>query len=314
MTANPKVDRHSIEVEMPAESVYARLVDVSLWSEMFEPTIHACELERRENIQKIQLWATANGDPKTWVSERSLDPKARTIEFKQVVCAPPVSQMKGRWSVHPMTADRCAVVLDHEYRALGDDQDSLAWISQAVDANSTRELADLKHACERTLNSEAAPFSFSDQVEVHANPNRIFSFLERGDEWANRLSHVEDVQFKEYPEGLQFLGMRTRTPDRGTHLTESFRIVEAPALLRYKQITLPKLLTLHTGLWSISPVGEKWRITSTHKVAINISVVPEVLGPDASVEDAQNLVRGNLSNNSRQTLAAAVAWAVSSAQ
>ncbi|MGL5828727.1 MAG: cyclase, partial [Angustibacter sp.] len=84
-------------------------------------------------------------------------------------------------------------------------------------------------------------------------------------------------------------------------------------VLLYKQTTLPKLLSLHTGRWSISPAGEKWRVTSTHRVAIAVSAIPEVLGPDATVEDAKELVRANLGNNSRQTLKAAVSWAMNSA-
>ncbi|MGL5829027.1 MAG: aromatase/cyclase, partial [Angustibacter sp.] len=229
MNTKPRLDRHSIDIDMSAAGVYSRLVQVSNWPDMFEPTIHACELSREDNLQTIQIWATAQGEPKTWVSERQLNPVARTIEFHQTACAPPVAQMSGRWQVHARSAERCTVDLEHEYRAEGDDPDSLEWIAGAVDANSTSELAALKVACERDLDDDAAPFTFSDQVEAEADPSLIFSFLERGDEWVNRLDHVAEVQFKEYPGDLQFLGMRTMTPDRGSHLTESFRIAQAPA-------------------------------------------------------------------------------------
>jgi hypothetical protein len=313
MTSNERVDRHAIEISADAGQVFARLTDVSRWSEMFEPTIHGCELSRRDGVQTIQLWATANGEPRTWVSKRSIDEENRTIAFAQSVTSLPVAAMSGEWTVTPKGAKGSIVELIHTYRAEDDAAESLEWIARAVDTNSRKELVALKAACESEQDGAGAPFTFSDHIDADADPGLVFSFLDRGEHWARRLDHVAEAEMTEFPGGLQFLRMRTRTPDDNTHLTESFRLSQAPAVLLYKQTTLPRLLALHTGRWTITPCGEKWRVTSTHTVAIRADVVEDVLGPGATISDARALVRENLGNNSRLTLAAAVRWATDQA-
>lgn len=304
-------DTHSIEIDADADAVYARLEDVSLWSEMFDPTIHGTELSREEDLQTIQLWATANGQPKTWVSERRLDPATRRISWHQSITAAPVATMSGTWSVSPTGPGRSSVELHHTYTADDGTAESLAWIAQAVDTNSVKELAALKVACEREQDAQAASFTFSDEVVTDADPHLVFAFLDRGDRWAERLEHVADVRMDEFPGELQFLRLTTQTSDGDFHVTESFRLSQAPATLRYKQTTLPKLLSLHTGLWTITPAGEQWRVRSQHTVAIRTEAVTELLGPKATVEDARRLARSNLGNNSTRTLEAAVRWAQS---
>ncbi|MER6067913.1 SRPBCC family protein [Streptomyces sp. NPDC001817] len=309
MTDPARVDLHTTTITSSADAVYHRLEDVGQWSQMFEPTILGAELARDESKQTIQLWATANGEPKSWVSERELDPVARTIRFAQTVTSPPVAEMSGEWKVLPLAEDSCTVELTHTYRAENDSAESLEWIARAVETNSTKELSALRFACERDADSELSPFTFTDWVDTTADPVLLFSFLDRGELWAGRLEHVVEAEMKEYSDGLQFLRMRTRTPDGDTHVTESYRVSQSPARLLYKQVTLPALLSLHTGEWTIAPVGESWRVTSKHTVAIDPEAVPKVLGPGATVSDAKQFARQNLGNNSRRTLEAAVRWA-----
>jgi aromatase len=309
MTDPARVDLHTTTITSSADAVYRRLEDVGQWSQMFEPTIHGAELARNGNKQTIQLWATANGEPKTWVSERDLDPAARTIRFAQTVTSPPVAEMAGAWKVLPLTEDSCTVELTHTYRAEDDSAESLAWIARAVETNSTKELSALRFACERDADSELSPFTFTDSVDTTVDPVLLFSFLDRGELWAGRLEHVAEAEMKEFSDGLQLLRMRTRTPDGDSHVTESYRVSQSPARLLYKQVTLPALLSLHTGEWTITPAGESWRVTSKHTVAIDPEAVPKVLGPGATVSDAKQLARRNLGNNSLRTLEAAVRWA-----
>lgn len=303
------VDTHRIEIHSDADDVYTRLEDVSRWSQMFAPTIHGCELSRTDGKQTIQLWATANGEPKTWVSERLLDPVARRITWHQTAAAKPVATMSGAWSVTPAAAGLSVVELLHTYTADDGTAESLEWIARAVGDNSNKELVALKTACEREQDADSAPFTFHDEVLTDADPRLLFSFLDRGDRWAERLGHVADVRMVEYAGGLQLLRMTTRTPDGDAHVTESFRLSQGPGVLRYKQTTLPELLSLHTGVWTIAPAGEQWRVRSEHTVAIRTDAVARSLGGTATVDDARRLARKNLGNNSRMTLEAAVRWA-----
>ncbi|MDJ0362341.1 SRPBCC family protein [Rhodococcus sp. H29-C3] len=298
----------TVTVAAAAATVYEALSDVTLWPEIFTPTIHAEILGRDGERQSIKLWAMANGESKMWSSDRRLDNDKMTIDFQQTTPNHPIAFMSGRWSVNSLDERSCTVALDHSYSAVDNDASALEWIGRAVDTNSTVELAALKTYCEEKGTSEG-PFKFSDSVESSADPARIFEFLDRGDLWGERLAHVPSVSMETSDGGLQRLKMVTVTHDGDSHVTESIRISQPPARLLYKQITLPELLTLHTGVWTIAPAGELWKVTSQHTVRIDASKIHAVLGNQATLRDAQELVRRNLGNNSLLTLKAAAKWA-----
>lgn len=309
MTTN-RHDVHEIAIDAPAEAVYERLSDVGRWATLFPPTIHAEVIERAGSEERIQMWATAQGEAHSWVSRRVLDPFALRIEFRQERSSHPVGRMQGEWVVKSPAATRSVVTLSHEYEAADGTEEQLDWIGAAVDRNSLAELGALKEVLELEARSGGgAPFTFEDSVTTSGDPARVFEFLDRGDQWAEQLDHVADAQMSESGHGLQRLRMVTRAPDGSTHTTESYRVSLPPDRIVYKQTTLPALLRLHTGVWVVRPEQGRWRITSQHTVAVAEDRVREVLGPGAAVEDARALARTNLGNNSRLTLTAAVAYA-----
>ena len=57
--------------------------------------------------------------------------------------------MGGTWIIEPAGEGASRVRLLHDYRAVDDDPEGLAWIDQAVDRNSRSELAALKANVER---------------------------------------------------------------------------------------------------------------------------------------------------------------------
>src|SRR5882757_5248281 len=135
---------HAIDVQAPASAVYRLIAEVENWPRIFPPTIHVDHLERGESEERIRIWATANGAAKSWTSRRVLDSDVLSIGFRQEVSTPPVASMAGTWIIEPVSAQASRVRLLHDYRAVDDDPEGLAWIDQAVDRNSTSELAALK--------------------------------------------------------------------------------------------------------------------------------------------------------------------------
>lgn len=79
----------------------------------------------------------------------------------------------------------------------------------------------------------------------------------------------------------------------------------------YKQITLPALMTLHTGCWTFTEDEGGVTASSQHTVVLNTANIARVLGSGASVADAREYVRGALSTNSRATLGHAKHYAES---
>lgn len=297
------VVEHQIEINVPAAEVYRLIADVTCWPRVFTPTVHVEHLERSESEERIRIWATANGEIKNWVSRRTLDPVARRIEFRQEVSAHPVAAMGGTWLIEPAGDGGSVVRLLHDYRAVDDDPAHLEWIERAVDTNSRSELAALKRTVEAA--SPELTFSFDDHVHVRGEAADVFDFLNEAQLWNERLPHVARVELTEPTPGVQWLEMDTLTRDGSKHTTRSVRVCFPKDRIVYKQTTLPALMTLHTGRWSIvadADGGPGLTVTSQHTVTINEDNIQRILGPDADVAAARDFVRRALSANSCATL------------
>ncbi|MET8690849.1 aromatase/cyclase [Streptomyces sp. NPDC004732] len=296
---------HEITITAPAATVYRLLADVSHWPQIFPPTIHVEREQTGEREERIRIWATANGEPKNWTSRRTLDPEGLRIGFRQEVTTAPVAAMGGTWIVEPLGADRARVRLLHDYRAIDDDPQDLQWIEEAVDTNSTSELAALKDNVEHAhaAESDDLVFSFTDSVQVNGAAKDVFDFVNEAGHWPERLPHVATVRFEEPAPGLQSLEMDTRAKDGSVHTTKSYRVALDTRKIAYKQVTLPALMTLHTGYWTFTDTGQDTaEASSQHTVSINTANIAKILGDQATVADARAYVHGALSANSRATL------------
>lgn len=295
---------HEIHIQAPAAAVYRLLAEVTNWPRIFPPTIFVDRVEGSATEERIRIWATANGEPKNWTSRRTLDPGSGRITFRQEVPAPPVAAMGGTWLLEPDGEQRTRVRLLHDFRAIGDDPHDLLWIERAVDRNSVSELAALKLNVEQAHAAEAADltFSFTDSVQVAGRAKDVFDFINDAGRWPERLPHVAAVRFAEDTPGLQSLEMDTQARDGSVHTTKSYRVTFTDQRIAYKQITLPALMTLHTGLWTFQETGAGTTASSQHTVTLNTQNIARVLGPDATVADARAYVHGALSTNSLATL------------
>ncbi|MCE7083346.1 aromatase/cyclase [Streptomyces sp. ST2-7A] len=297
---------HEITVHAAARDVYRLIADVERWPQLFPPTVYVDHVERSESEERIRIWATANGEPKSWTSRRALAPEQLTITFRQEASAPPVASMGGTWIIEPRGARLCRVRLLHDYRAVDDDPAGLEWITRAVDRNSRSELAALKSNIELATGAAELMLSFEDAVRIDGPAKDIYRFLDEADQWEARLPHVAAVRLREYAPGLQSLRMETLTKDGGRHTTESIRVCFPDHKIVYKQTTLPALMQLHTGCWSLTEHGDgSTTATSQHTVVINAKAIATVLGAAAGVAEAGAFLRDALGGNSRATLALA---------
>ncbi|UCM89380.1 aromatase/cyclase [Streptomyces marincola] len=306
----PRETEHTITVAAPAAAVYDLVADVSHWPSVFPPTLHAERVDGDGARERIRIWATANGTPKSWTSRRHLDPAGLRVTFRQEVSAHPVAAMGGAWIIEPLAADRSRVRLLHDYRAVDDAPDALEWIDRAVDRNSRTELAALKASAELAAGAEERTFTFEDAVHVNGPAKDVYDFLDEAARWPERLPHVARVALTEEAPGLQRLEMDTRAKDGSAHTTVSFRVCFPHHAIVYKQTTLPALMTLHTGRWSLTEHADgSTTAVSRHTVTIDTDRITDVLGPDADLAEARARVRDALGTNSRATLELARAHA-----
>jgi aromatase len=306
---------HQITINAPAADVFKLIAEVQNWPRLFPPTVYVDHVERSAESERIRIWATANGEVKNWTSRRVLDPAQLKIEFRQEVSAPPVAAMGGTWLITPISETESRVRLLHDYRAVDDDPEHLTWIEQAVDRNSRSELAALKANIEMATGAdEQLVFSFEDTVVINGAAKDVYDFINEARLWEERLPHVARVVLTEDTPGLQILEMDTRTKDGSTHTTKSVRVCFPHHRIVYKQITLPALLTLHTGCWQVSedPAGGGGvTVTSQHTASINEVNITKILGADAGIAQARDFVRNALSTNSLATLGHAKEYAES---
>lgn len=303
--ASPSGTRHAehgLRVLAPADRLYGLIADVGQWPRIFPPTVHVEYVEKNEQGERIQIWATANDAVKTWTTRRRLDRGARRIEFRQEISQPPVAEMGGTWLIDEISAAECAVRLAHHYRAIGDDPDGLAWIERAVDHNSNAELAALKTVAESGAEGDSPVMDFEDTVQVAGSARDVYEFIYDGAQWPQRLPHVRRVSLTEETPNIQLLEMETQASDGSAHLTTSVRVCFPASKIAYKQTVLPSLLSLHTGCWLLRQYGGGVAVTSRHTVAIKPSAVTAVLGADKTVHDAREFIQSALSANSMTTL------------
>ncbi|MEV6771794.1 aromatase/cyclase [Nocardia sp. NPDC051030] len=300
---------HQITIDAPADRIYRLIADVEGWPQLFGPTIYADYLERGEREELIRIWATANGEVKNWTSRRALDPDQLRIDFRQAVSAAPIAAMGGAWVIEAVSDTRSRVRLLHDYRAVADHQ--LGWIDKAVDRNSRAELAALKTTVEHLDSDPEAMFSFEDTVHIDGSASDAFDFVNDAQLWVDRLPHVAAVRLDEAANGLQTLEMETRSTDGATHLTKSYRVTFPHRKIAYKQVTMPKLMTLHTGYWTFRATETGVAASSQHTVVLNTGNITAVLGRDANVATARDYVRNALSTNSTATLTLAKHYAES---
>lgn len=302
---------HEITIDAPPAAVYRLIAEVENWPLIFPPTIYVDHVERGTGEERIRIWATANDEAKNWVSHRTLDPETLRIAFRQQVSSPPVAAMGGEWIFEPTSESSCRVRLLHDYRAIDDDPDGLKWIDEAVDRNSRTELSSLKQNVELARAAEELTFSFEDTVLIQGEAKDVYDFINEAGLWAERLPHVASVRLDEDTPGLQTLEMDTRAKDGSTHTTKSYRVTFPHHRIAYKQVTLPALMTLHTGVWTFTETDRGVAASSQHTVVLNTATIAQVLGAEATVEDARTYVRNALSTNSRATLGYAKEYAES---
>ncbi|MFI6149238.1 aromatase/cyclase [Streptomyces sp. NPDC051109] len=294
---------HETEVAAPAGVVYGLIADPEQWPLYFPPNVHVERLEFDGVNERLRMWATANGQVKSWSSRRVLDAAARRIEFRQEVPAAPLSAMAGTWIVEPLGAERSRLTLLHDFSVEGDRAEDVEWVERATDTNSRAELANLAKLGEGWGRLDELVMSFEDRVDVDAPPELVYAFLERAEQWPGLLPHVSRLELTEDLPGVQVMAMDTLTADGSAHTTESVRVCfPAAGRIVYKQTRTPALMSAHTGVWTVTGGAYGSTVVSRHSVVLRAEAVTGVLGPSADLAAARRYVREALGRNSTATM------------
>ncbi|MEU1660135.1 MULTISPECIES: aromatase/cyclase [Streptomyces] len=294
---------HSVEVDAGAGVVYGLIADVVRWPLYFPPNVYVERLEFDGTHERLRMWATANGEIRSWISQRVQDPRARRIEFHQTRPQEPVRTMRGTWIVEERPGGTSRLTLLHEFTVAGDRPEDAAWVERACDTNSRSELDSLKRLAERWTRLDDLVLSFEDSVRVKGPAELVYDFLYRAADWPELIPHVSRLDLTEVSPGVQVMSMDTVTADGSAHTTESVRICFPHAgRIVYKQTATPGLLEAHTGEWSVLPDETGVTVVAQHSVVLREDAVERLLGPGTDLAAARRQVRRALGHNSLATL------------
>ncbi|MFJ4924751.1 aromatase/cyclase [Streptomyces sp. NPDC088736] len=302
---------HEINVAVPADTVHRLIAEVENWPRIFPSVVHVAHEEAPEGEERLRIWETApptedgtSGESglRSRPLRRIVEPATLRVNFQHLVTEAHIAGIGGAWLVEPRGENASLVRLLHEFRAEDDTPGTLDRIGAEVDRTARAELAALRELAEREATEAGLTFSFEDTVLVDGSAKDVYAFLNEAHLWPERLPHVSTVRLHEDTPGLQTLEMDTRAKDGSLHTTKSYRVTFPHHRIAYKQTTLPALMTLHTGHWTITETDEGVTATSQHTVTLDTTTIHTVLGPHATLDDARTYVHTALSTNSRATL------------
>ncbi|MBT2444505.1 aromatase/cyclase [Streptomyces sp. ISL-36] len=302
--AGVRQSAHETTVAAPAATVHRLISEVENWPRTFPATVHVAHEEAPEGEQRLRVWDTADGDaaPRSWGLRRIVQDAELRVNFELLTTEPPLASLGGAWLVEPLGENSSRVRLLQEFRAAGDDPAELDRIAERVARDAVAQLAALKENVEFAHGAQEVTFSFEDTVHIDGSAKDVYDFVNEAGLWSERLPHVASVRLTEDTPGVQTLEMDTRAKDGSVHTTKSYRVTFPHHKIAYKQVTLPALMTLHTGYWTFRETETGVAASSQHTVTLNTDNITRILGPDATVADARAYVHTALSTNSRATL------------
>lgn len=153
---------HTVTVEAPADVVYAVLVDVEGYADLFPPTQSVTMLEETDTYQIARLVVDVSGQIQSWVTRRDLDRDRRTIAYRQLETAAMVEYMGGEWRALPLSEERTQLVITHDFaarptEAVPSAEEASDLLAAAVENNSHADLDAVRKEAERRSQVVGSP-------------------------------------------------------------------------------------------------------------------------------------------------------------
>ncbi|MFE4263106.1 aromatase/cyclase [Streptomyces sp. NPDC056883] len=296
---------HKVHVTAPAGVVYGLIADAVKWPLYFSPNAHVEQLEFDGERERLRMWSLMDGQLKSWISWRHLDPVERRVEFRTELPASPMDSVAGALTVRARGPHDTELELLYDFSVAGDVPDDVAWANRATAGAICAQLADVKAFAERWTRLDELLLSFEEAVRVNGPAELVYDFLYRAGDWPGLVPQVARVDLTEDSPGVQRMTMETLT-EHGSHTTDSVRLCFPHAgRIVFKQTTTPPLLEAHTGEWFVAPDETGVTVFAQHNVVLREENITAVLGEHADLAHARRHVREALGRSSLGLLAQA---------
>ncbi|WP_225102367.1 SRPBCC family protein [Streptomyces sp. CoH27] len=285
----------------PAGVLYGLIADATQWPLFFPHYVHVERLGFDGAHERLRSWVISEGRIHSWVASRELDVARRRVTFSHEMTDAPIESMSGELTVHSL-GDRSRMELGLNFTVTGDAPADLAWAERVAHATGRAQLDRLAWLAEHWLKLDDLLLYFEDTVRFEGSSDAVIDFLYRAENWPAELRHMRSVHLVEKIPGVQVMSVDSLADGDAQH-TESVRLCFPGAgRLVHKETVTSALVSAYTCEWSVEPDESGLVLTARHHVLLQEDAIAGVLGEHATVADAGQYVRAELSRQGRLVL------------
>ncbi|MEV0323687.1 SRPBCC family protein [Streptomyces sp. NPDC050658] len=294
---------HAAEVDAPAGVVYQLVADAERWPLYFPPNVHVERLDFDGVRERLRIWSVAEGQVKSWTSQRVQDAARRTVSFDQDRTVEEAASMGGTWHVTELGPARCRLTVEHVFTAADGRPQDEAWLERAAIANARSDLKSVRFLAERWARLDELVLSFEESLRVKGPAELVYGFLYDVADWPGQVPGVLAADLHEPQVGVQHAALDLAGADGTVQQVSSVRVCFPHAgRIVFKQTRPGDLLAAHCGEYSVLPDQSGVTVLVQHHAVLREKDIERVLGAGATLADARRKVRADLGHQSRQTL------------
>lgn len=116
---------------------------------------------------------------------------------------------------------------------------------------------------------------FKHEVLIKAPIHDVYNELQDMLKWPQLIPHVSSIEPIEYDEEKQHVYM-TVLSEKGTEKMETIRHFKEDEYVDFHQISMPKPLKVHDGIWKLRRAGEDTIVESVHDIQTTCPVIGDL--------------------------------------
>ncbi|GAA1948683.1 hypothetical protein GCM10009837_87670 [Streptomyces durmitorensis] len=296
--------QHDVVIAAPAGVVYGLVADAAHWPRYFPSVVHVEQLESDGRQERHRLWDTAEGQVRSWTTRLVFSSDLRRVDFWQEQPAPPLTSMRGSWTVEALGERRTRLTLHRTFTVARNDPASAAWAERTLDTTARTDLEGVRHHAQHWKDLDGLMFSFEDSTRVNGPAELVYDVLYRVRDWPQLLPQVPPVDVREDPPGVQLVNWQSHTTDSlPARTAQAVRICFPHAgRIVFKQTAPPGPLVAHTGEWSVLPDTTSVTVTAQHRAVLDPDRIEAVLGAGTDTAQARRHVRESIGQENRAVL------------
>ncbi|WP_128175815.1 SRPBCC family protein [[Pantoea] beijingensis] len=296
---------NSVICNAPQATVYSLICNSQQWPQLFEPCIAVETLARNEREEQIRVTALVGGEQMTWESRRVFRKEIYGIDSTIVKPMLFVKNMSTTWRVIALNQTQSLIVLEHDYTLVDEVPEHLdevttreqaaTFVANAIEANSTKELGNIRDAVQRP--DSVAQRSTSHSIICEASAAEVYGTIADVSNWPKifdacisavvqeRAGNAECVRIEAWQNGLA-VGWDTQR----SYFDDIFRIDF------FLPVPMPFLKEM-SGQWRVIPLDERRCILNVTRDFALLDDISDIRVDITTHEQASELINRFIDDN-----------------